>query len=252
MRAQDAGPVRRGRHLAEGGEELRLGCGDERREEGGDAGLEEGVARVAVPVGVGGEEVDSGEAVDLQVDEAGDRDALAVRRREAERRRHGRRGSRRRPRRACRRRGRLRRRASRRLLQRDARCCRPDASSRARAVSASTPARSDTIATRAFPSAPARASSTSPDDAPRRGSDDTPDAILELLVRGDDVDHEVPVRLAEADHRDRRDRVEHELLRGARLEARRSREELRADDDGDLVLDERAELGGRCRDDADT
>ena len=84
MHAQDAGPVRRGRHLAEGGEELRLGCGDERRQEGGHAGLEEGVARVAVPVRIGGEEVDSGEPVDLQVDEARNRDAVAVRRRPAE------------------------------------------------------------------------------------------------------------------------------------------------------------------------
>ncbi len=84
MRAQDAGPVRRCRHLAEGGEELRLGSGDERRQESGHAGLEQSVARVAVPVGVGGEEVDSGEAVHLEVDEARDGDALAVRRREAE------------------------------------------------------------------------------------------------------------------------------------------------------------------------
>ena len=46
------------------------------------------------------------------------------------------------------------------------RCCRRTASSRARAVPASTPARSDTIATRVLPSASARAASTSSDDAP--------------------------------------------------------------------------------------
>ena len=84
MHAQDAGPVRRCRHLAEGGEELRLGSGDERGEEGGHAGLEQRVARVAVALAVGGEEVDPGEAVDLEVDEARHGDPAAVRRREAE------------------------------------------------------------------------------------------------------------------------------------------------------------------------
>ena len=47
VRAQDAGSVRLGRDLAEGGEELLFGGGDERRQEGGDAGLEDGVGRVA-------------------------------------------------------------------------------------------------------------------------------------------------------------------------------------------------------------
>ena len=58
----------------------------------------------------------------------------------------------------------------------------------------------------------------------------------ELVVRRDDVDHQVPERLAEPDHRDRRDHVEHELLRGPGLEPRRAGDHLGPDDDDDLVL----------------
>ena len=43
---------------------------------GGDAGLEQGLSRTAVPVGVGLEEVDAREAVDLEVDEARARRSL--------------------------------------------------------------------------------------------------------------------------------------------------------------------------------
>ena len=53
MNAEDAGPVRLGRHLAEGGEELRLGGGDEGRKVGRDAGLEQRLTRASVPVDVG-------------------------------------------------------------------------------------------------------------------------------------------------------------------------------------------------------
>ena len=49
--------------------------------------------------------------------------------------------------------------------------------------------------------------------------------------------------LAEADHRDGRDGVEHELLRGAGLQPGRAGDHLRADDDGDLALRELAERG---------
>ena len=83
-----------------------------------------------------------------------------------------------------------------------------------------------------------------------RGGDDPSHAISELLVRGHDVDHEVPVGLSEPDHRNGRDRVEDELLCCSGLEPRRSGEELGPDDDGDLVVDERAELGVWRRDDA--
>ena len=80
MRAEDAGPVRLGRHLAEGGEELLFGGRDEGRQECGDTGLEQCLAGLAVAVGVGGEEVDTGESVHLQVDEPGHGDPVAVRR----------------------------------------------------------------------------------------------------------------------------------------------------------------------------
>ena len=118
----------------------------------------------------------------------------------------------------------------------------PEPSRRRRASCASTRASSMTIATRASPSASAIASSTSVAEAPLADGHDPPDSILELLVRRDDVDHEVPVRLPEPDHRDRRDRVEDELLRRAGLEPGRSREELGPDDDCDLVRHETAEL----------
>jgi len=84
VHAENAGTVRLGRHLAEGCEELLFRGGDERRQEGGDAGLEDGVGRGAIPLGVGREKVDACEAVDLEVDEARNGDTPAVRRRQAE------------------------------------------------------------------------------------------------------------------------------------------------------------------------
>src|SRR4029079_12651389 len=67
-------------------EELLLGRGDERGEVGGDAGLEECLARLAVPLGVGREEVHATEAVHLEVDEPGHCDPTTVGGRESERR----------------------------------------------------------------------------------------------------------------------------------------------------------------------
>ena len=244
MRTEDAGPVRLGRHLAEGGEELLFGGGDECRQEGRDAGLEKGVSGMAVAVAVGGQEVDTGESVHLQVDEPGHGDPAAVRccqsepghptaedldvalhesavdegRFDAEP--HGALSS------------------ARAML-------RPDWSRRSRAFSASIPARSDTMATRASPFGCCESVVDLGARSTARGGDDPPHAIVELVVRGRDVDHEVPVGLAESDHRDGRDRVEDELLRRARFEARGSCEELGPDDDGDLVVDDRAELGVR-------
>ena len=69
------------------------------------------------------------------------------------------------------------------------------------------------------------------------------DTCAELLVRRADVDHQVPEGLAEPDHRDGRDRVQDELLRGAGLEPRRAREEFGADDRADLVLGDAPDLG---------
>src|SRR2546422_803392 len=77
--AEDPWPGRGRRHLAEGCEKPVLGGGDEGREVGGDARLEEGFPCAAVPVGGRVEQVYAGEAVDLEVDEARHRDAVAVR-----------------------------------------------------------------------------------------------------------------------------------------------------------------------------
>ena len=74
----------------------------------------------------------------------------------------------------------------------------PAASSRARAAAASMPATSATIATFASPSASASAASTRSSDAPVALRDDPADARAQLVVRRDDVDHEVAVRLARA------------------------------------------------------
>src|SRR5918996_2458903 len=168
VHAEDAGPVRARRHLAEGGEELLLGSGDERGQIGRDAGLEQRVAGTAVAVGVGLEEVDAGEAVDLQVDEPRNGDASSVGRdepvagdptvddldvasHEAAVDERGFDAEPHRPDLECP--------SARRML------C-PDSSSRARASSAPTSARSETIATFASPFDAASAASTSSVSAP--------------------------------------------------------------------------------------
>ena len=104
------------------------------------------------------------------------------------------------------------------------------------ASAASMPASSETIATFASPPEAASASSTWSGVGAARLRDDAVDARSELVVRRDDVDHEVAVGLPEADHRDRRDHVEDELLRRARLEPRRACDHLGPDDDRDLVI----------------
>src|ERR687892_644496 len=58
------------------------------------------------------------------------------------------------------------------------------------------------------------------------GADDPADPRPKLLVRRGDVDHERAVRLPEPDHGQGRERVEDELLRRTRLEARGAGEEL--------------------------
>ena len=124
-------------------------------------------------------------------------------------------------------------------------------SSRCRASAASMPASNETIATFASPPEAASASSTWSAIGAGRLRDDAMDAGPELVVRRDDVDHEVAVGLAEANHRDRRDHVEDELLSRARLEPRRARDHLRPDDDRDLVIGQPPELGLRHRDERD-
>ena len=86
MRAEDARRRSVRRNLPEGSNQLVLGRCDERRLVGRDAALQQRLAGAPVAVGVGPEEVHTGEAVDLQVDEPGRRDALAVRRVEPDRR----------------------------------------------------------------------------------------------------------------------------------------------------------------------
>ena len=239
--AEDPRPVARpSRHLRERREQLLLGRRDERGQVRGDAGLEQRLAGAPVAVGVGVEEVDAGEAVDLQVDEAGRRRCRGRSRRRGRTRRCARRRSRRRRGRARRRRARLRRRASSARAPRG-RCRRRGLEPRARARRRRRPASSDDDrdlrARRPRPRAPPRPRSRG---APVAVCTMRRDAGAQLLVRGDDVDHQVVERLAEPDHRDGRDRVEHELLRRARLQPRRAGEELGADDDADLAVGERA------------
>ncbi len=84
MRADD---VRRGtvqRHLVQRRRQLVFGRGDERRLVGGHAAREQRLARFAVALGVGREEVDACEPVDLQVDEPGSGDSVSVRRAHAD------------------------------------------------------------------------------------------------------------------------------------------------------------------------
>ena len=68
-------------------------------------------------------------------------------------------------------------------------------------------------------------------------------ARAQLVVERRDAGHQVPMCPAEADHRDRRDHVQDELLGRARLQSRRSCDHLGADRDAHLVVDDRGELG---------
>ena len=72
--AQHAG-TRLGRHGLQCLDRRRLGRGDERRLVRGDAGKQERLARTLVVVRWGGEEIDASVAVDLEIDEARDRNA---------------------------------------------------------------------------------------------------------------------------------------------------------------------------------
>ena len=189
-------------------------------------------ARVAGDVGRG--EVHPAEAVHLQVDEARRRRFRGRCRSRSRSERSGRRRSRRRPARAAGRRARLRRRASSRL-DRVAHVV-----VRARAARALAPRpRAARRSRLAFPSAASSASSARSGGAPV-ASRTIAGRVAQLVVRRRDVDHQVPEGLAEADHRDGRDRVEHELLRAVPAFSRVEPAISRADDDGDLALGELA------------
>ncbi len=174
MDAEDPRALRGQRHGAECRDELLLRRGDQRRQVGGDAGLEQRVAGACVAGRVGVEEVDAREAVHLEVDEARHGDSAAARARRARPRRSARRRTRRRRERARRRRAPPRRRASW-LAAPVARRRRPRRAASG-AVAASTPASSETIATFASPPAAASASSTSLGLCARREADDPPHA----------------------------------------------------------------------------
>ena len=231
------GPRGRVRHGAERLDEVGLLGGDEGREVGGDARLEQRVAGRRVAVRVRAEEVDAGEAVHLEVDEAGHGDPLPPFALEPDAPRSGRPRSRRRPGRASRRRAPPRRRASRRRAPFGRRP--PAPSSRARAVGASISRASATIATFASPSASSSAASTRSGGAPLAAATILRTRARSLSFVATTSTIRLPNVLPEPDHRDRRDHVEDELLRGARLEPRRAGDHLRADEDDDLVVRER-------------
>ena len=202
-----------------------LGRGDERRQVRGDAGLEQRLSGGGEAVRVCAEEVDAGEPVDLEVDEAGSRDPGATRL-EPDRRDDA-------------------------VVERDVARQEPsvdegrlDAEPHRSSASRTTP-----------PAASRRARAAADVDAgdecddcdlrvavcvrergidpivrlAGRVRDDPPDARAQLVVRRDDVDHEVAVRLAQPDHRDGRDHVEDELLRRPGLEPGRACDDLGPD-----------------------
>jgi hypothetical protein len=68
-------------------------------------------------------------------------------------------------------------------------------------------------------------------------------AVAQLVVGGPHIDHQVAVRLADADHRTGRDAVEHQLGGGARLEPRGARDDLRARDGKNRHIGRSDDLG---------
>ena len=84
MCTQDTSASGCARQLAKRGDDVLLGRGHEGRKKGRDAGCEERLAGATVPLGVGVEEIDACETVDLEIDESGHSDAAAARRRETD------------------------------------------------------------------------------------------------------------------------------------------------------------------------
>ena len=204
--------------------------------------LEQRLARAAVAGCVGAREVDAAEAVHLQVDEARDRDPAAAAAVHADRRdpsvrdldvaaqEHA---------------------VDDRRLDAEphasapsARRIEPPASpSRWRAASIGDPVSRERIATFASPSAADERRVGFRVGDVGRELDHAARACPQLRVAGDDVDHQVPERPAEPDHRDGRDRVQDELLRRPGLHPRRARDHLGPGDRDDLVVGQTAELG---------
>ena len=78
VRAEHPWPDRFGRQRAQGGDQVGLGCGDEGRLERGHPRRQERFAGLAVALGIRRGEVDAAEAVDVEVDEAGDGDPAPI------------------------------------------------------------------------------------------------------------------------------------------------------------------------------
>ena len=236
------------RNLLQGGDELVLRGGDERRLEGRHAGLEQSLAGAPVAPAIGGREVDAAEAVDVQVDEAGNRDsatgpceghggdmavvdvdvtrdedALDDRRFDAEP--HGRSSA--------------------------ARTTPPAPASRARAASASVPDRSDTIATLGSPPAAARASSTRSTGSPVASSTTRRARSRSFALLGTTSTIRSPNVLPSLIMATVEMVLRIELLCRAGLHPRRTCDDFRPDDREDLVLHHRRELRAGRTDNAD-
>ena len=95
-----------------------------------------------------------------------------------------------------------------------------------------------TIAALTSPPAASSADAAASVEAPGGGDDDSSGSIAQLDVGRPHVDHQVAERLAEADHRDGRDDVEHDLLGGAGLQPGRAGDDLRSADELDRMVDE--------------
>ena len=78
VRAEHPWPDRFGRQRAQGGDQVGFGCGDEGRLERGHPRRQERFAGLAVALGIRRGEVDAAEAVDVEVDEAGDGDPAPI------------------------------------------------------------------------------------------------------------------------------------------------------------------------------
>ena len=124
-----------------------------------------------------------------------------------------------------------------------ARNCPWACSNMVRATSAETPRRWATTAV--FNSPPQRASccSASASDRPVSSATIRRVRTTSFGVRRLQIDHQVAVRLAEQHHRAGREHVEHELGRGAGLEARRAADDFRPDDGRDHQVGR----VGKCR-----
>ncbi len=204
------------------------GRGDERRLVRRHAGEQQRLAGARVVLGRRGEEVDSAVAVHLHVDEAGDRDPAARGGREPDLERSGRRRPRRRRGRARRGRARPRRRASRRPARRAAHGAarRLEPVARRRRIDARE--ERDERDARVASGCRERGVDLRRPRLPLASTRFRRARARSLSLPGSDADHQAAVRPPQPDHRHRRDRVQDELLRGARLQPGRAGDRLRA------------------------